>query len=77
MLHTETRGGITLTMHLNDDKSVNLSKRMKVNFQIDEQEVSKEVFPDAPDGGIGTIGQQFTYADAIRKSEEINKRLGL
>lgn len=70
MKETIVRDDITITLYLNADRSVNLNKRMEIDYPgIDE--ASRIGYPD---GSPATIDNQFEYAKSLRKFDEVYHR---
>lgn len=75
MQKTITKGDVTITLFLNLDESVDLSKKMSIDYpEIDEK--SRVMYPTAgDDGGIATIKDQFDLVAADRKFNETYHRI--
>lgn len=77
MQKTITKGDVTITLFLNQDESVDLSKKMNIDYpNIDEK--SRVMYPTAgDDGGLARIKDQFDLVAADRKFNETYHRIVL
>lgn len=57
------RDGISIEMHLNDDRSVDTSKMMTVKYIHQGRMVERQMYPDK-EGRIATVEDQFEYVKA-------------
>ncbi|MCR9064466.1 MAG: helix-turn-helix domain-containing protein [Cytophagales bacterium] len=77
MQKTITKGDVKITLFLNEDESVDLSKKMTVDYpNIDKK--SRVMYPTSGnDGGVATIKDQFDLVSADRKFNETYHRIVL
>lgn len=75
MIEKITRGDVTITLNLNLDKSVDLRKKMIVDYPGIE-DARREIYPSNYEKkrNLDTINDQFSLVESIRKFDEIYHR---
>lgn len=69
-METIEKDGISISMYLNADRSVDLKKIMTVKFVFKGEMQTKQIYPDTVNGKIGTINHQFEYVKSIIKFDQ-------
>lgn len=64
-METIEKDGISITLYLNADRSVDLKKKMMVKYVHQGAMQIKEIYPDA-----GTIDHQFEYVKTSIKFDQ-------
>lgn len=73
MKETLTRRDFTVTLFLNQDRSVDMNRMMTVTYPLYGKTITKEAYPSGDvdkknrPQNYGTIGEQFKYAEAMQR----------
>lgn len=79
MQETLQQGDYTVTLFLNSDRTVVLSKMMTATYPVAGEMVTKEAYPvpnvvNDRQLGYGTIGEQFKYIETMQRLDSVVAR---
>jgi hypothetical protein len=71
MIETIEKDGISITMYLNADRTVDLKKMMTVKYIYKGQPAETKMYPDVSEGKkYGTIQDQFDLVKAVIRFDQ-------
>lgn len=74
-MKTVKKDGIKITLKLNQDETVDLQKKMKVEYEQFGEKVEQDIYPDVvADKNYGTINTQFDLVKSIMKFDEAYRK---